>query len=72
MNGVLQDKCYEKIGNTIKDMFYLEKHTQDILEHTLENKCKFSAFTEYRIKNYYHQEYMYRMFWPVFFLLADK
>ena len=47
MNGVLHDKCIEEIENTIQNMFYLEKNTKDLLLHVIENKCKFSAFTEY-------------------------
>ena len=72
MNGVLHDKCIEEIENTIQNMFYLEKNTKDLLLHVIENKCKFSAFTEYRIKQFNEREYMYRIFWPVCFLLADN
>ena len=72
MNGVLHDKCIQEIENTNQNMFYLEKPTKDLLEHVIENKCKFSAFTEYRIKQFNEQECMYRIFGPVSFLLADK
>ena len=72
MNGVLHDKCIEEIENTLQNMFYLEKNTKDLLLHVIENKCKFSALTEYRIKQFNGREYMYRIFWPVCFLLADN
>ena len=37
-------------------------NTKDLLEHVKEYKSKFSAFTEYRLKQFIKQEYMYIYF----------
>ncbi len=71
MNGVMSDLCMEAFEKEMKGM-RLEKSLRKKIWETVNDECKFSAFTTYHLIHQDDAEVYHRIFWPVCFLLCDK